>query len=144
MAKSLEIDFGGTSIPSADFMLYEEVIKDRGSVYSVAIGKVTNRAEIKAFIQKVRNYNKKYQKATHHSYAARVSRDGVVYETKADDGETGAGAVILRGIQKKRFMNTAICITRWFGGIKLQGDRFRHVQDATLLALERSSVHNTQ
>lgn len=78
------------------------------------------------------NKNKKYAKATHHSWAARVSRDGQIWETKNDDGETGAGAVILRILKKRNFINTMVVVTRWYGGKKLGPDRFKHVQDATI------------
>ncbi len=137
-SKSLQIDFSDNLEVQDAFVLYDKIIKDRGSVYSVSVGRVEDRESIKKFIHKIRNYNKKFQKASHHSYAARVSKDGVVYETKSDDGETGAGNVILRIIQKKKFTNTIVCVTRWFGGVKLQADRYKHVQDATIYALEKS------
>ena len=104
-------------------------------MYSVSIGYVENRNQIKEFLtqtKKLKNHNK----ATHHSWAVRISNSGVVYESKSDDGETGAGNVILRMIQKKNMTNTIVCVTRWFGGIKLEADRFKHVQDATLYVLD--------
>ncbi len=112
MVKTQEIDFGNGNKINSDFILFEKVIKDRGSVYSVSAGKVKNREDLKIFIKKIRNYNKKYQKATHHSYAAVISKDEVIYETASDDGETGAGKVILRIIKKKNFINTVVCVTR--------------------------------
>jgi hypothetical protein len=27
-------------------------------------------------------------------------------------------------------------VTRWFGGIKLEGDRFKHIQNSTIFVLE--------
>ena len=135
--KTQEIDFGNNREVEDDFVLFEKIIKDRGSVYSVSAANVKNREDIKVFIKKIRNYNKKYQKATHHSWAAVVSRDGVVYETASDDGEIGAGKVILRIIKKKKFTNTVVCVTRWFGGTKLEGDRFKHIQNATIFVLEK-------
>jgi putative IMPACT (imprinted ancient) family translation regulator len=81
--------------------------------------------------------NKKYAKATHNSWAARISNDGLIYETKADDGETGAGMVILRVMQKEQVSDCVICVTRWFGGVKLMSDRFKHVQDATTYAIKQ-------
>ena len=134
--KNLEIDFGDCKIPKKDFVVFDKIIKDRGSVYSVSIGAVESRDDVKNILKKVKNYNKKFQKATHHSYAVRISRDRTFYETKSDDGETGAGNVILNIIKKKRFTNTIVCVTRWFGGIKLESDRFKHIQDATIFALE--------
>lgn len=134
--KTQQIDFGNGKTLKSDFILYEKIIKDRGSVYSVSMGRVENREDIKDFIKKIRNYNKKYQKASHHSYAVVIAKDGIVYETKSDDGEVGAGNVILRIIQKKNYSNIVVCVTRWFGGIKLEGDRFKHIQNATIYALD--------
>lgn len=138
MTKSLQIDFSDNNEVREEFVLHEKIIKDRGSVYSVSVGRVECREDIAKFIKKIRNYNKKYQKASHHSYAARVSKEGVVYETKSDDGETGAGNIILRILQKKKYTNTIICVTRWFGGTKLEADRFKHVQDAAIYALSQA------
>ena len=134
--KNLEIDFGNGKTLESNFVLFEKIIKDRGSVYSVSAGRVENREDIKKFLKKIHNYNKKYQKATHHSYAVVIAKDGVVYSTKSDDGETGAGNVILRIIQKKNYTNIIVCITRWFGGVKLEADRFKHIQDATIFILD--------
>lgn len=118
------------------FVLHEKIIVDRGSRYSVSVGRVQSREDIKQFLKTLKQ-SKKYAKASHNSWAARISHDGVLYETKADDGETGAGMVILRVMQKEQVCNTVICVTRWFGGVKLMGDRFKHVQDATKYAVER-------
>jgi len=135
MIKKLEMDFKTSSKIKSDFLLYEKIIKDRGSVYSVSAGKVKNREEIKEFLKKLKT-RKKYAKATHNSFAVRISNDGAIYETKSDDGETGAGNVILRILKKKDFTNIVVVITRWFGGIKLEGDRFRHIQDGTIYILD--------
>ena len=137
MNKSLQIDFDDNKEAREEFVLFEKVIKDKGSVYSVSVGRVECRDDIVKFIKKVRSYNKKFLKATHHTYAARISKSGVIYETKNDDGEAGAGNVILRVMQKQRYVNTVVCVTRWFGGVKLYGDRFKHVQDATMYGLQK-------
>jgi putative IMPACT (imprinted ancient) family translation regulator len=112
MNKNLEIDFGNMKEINGEFFLFEKIIKDRGSVYSVSVGRVESRKNIKKSVKKIRNYNKKFQKASHHSYAVRISQDGIFYETKSDDGETGAGNVILRILQKKKFTNIVVCVTR--------------------------------
>jgi len=132
------IDFGDGREPREVFQFFEKIIRDRGSVYSVSIGKVHNRDAIRVFLQKTKKL-KHHPKATHHSWAVRISHDGVIYESKSDDGETGAGKVILRMLQKKNMVNTVVCVTRWYGGVKLEADRFRHVQDATLYAIEKAT-----
>ena len=136
--KILKIDFGDGFEPHEEFQNFEKIITDRRSVYSVSIGKVKNREDIKKFLQKTKKI-KNHHKATHHTWAVRISNDGVIYESKNDDGETGAGNVILRILQKKNMINTVVCVTRWYGGIKLEADRFKHVQNATLYVVEKNS-----
>lgn len=133
--KMMKIDFGDGNQPTQVFQNFEKIISDRRSVYSVSIGLVHSRDNIKTFLKQTKK-QKNHHKATHHSWAVRISNDGVVYESKNDDGETGAGNVILRMLQKKNMVNTVVCVVRWYGGIKLEADRFKHVQDATLYALE--------
>jgi len=129
------IDFLDSRVLDGEFILLENIITDRGSKYSVSGGKVLNRDEIKAFLKRLKA-PKKYAKATHHSWAARLSRDGKIWETKQDDGETGAGGVILRIMQKQNYVNSIVVVTRWFGGKHLGPDRFKHVQDATIKMLK--------
>ena len=129
-------NFEDSTTPNSVFVLHEQIIEDRGSRYSVSVGRVQGRADIKLFLKQLKS-NKKYAKATHNTWAARISQDGLIYETKADDGETGAGMVILRVMQKEQVSDCVICVTRWFGGVKLMGDRFKHVQDATKYAINQ-------
>ena len=128
------LDFGDGQSLGSDFVLLEHIITDRGSKYSVSGGMVHSRDDIKAFLKRLKA-NKKYAKATHNSWAARLSRDGQTWETKQDDGEAGAGGVILRILQKQGYTNTVVVVTRWFGGKHLGPDRFKHVQEATLKLL---------
>ena len=48
---------------------------------------------------------------------------------KSDDGESGAGLVIVRMLERKGIYDHLVVVTRWFGGVQLGGDRFRRVQD---------------
>jgi putative IMPACT (imprinted ancient) family translation regulator len=134
MSQPPRFDFEDKKVPTEEFQLHEQIIIDRGSRYSVSVGRVQGRQDIKLFLRQLKS-NKKYAKATHNSWATRISQDGLIYETKSDDGETGAGMVILRIMQKEQVSDCVICVTRWFGGIKLMGDRFKHVQDATKYAI---------
>ena len=109
---------------------FHNIIVDRGSHYSATGGKVTSREEVKHFLAKLKK-DKKYAAATHNSWAARISRDGALFETKSDDGEIGAGQVILYQLRKQHIVDVVVVVTRWFGGTKLQADRFRHLQEAT-------------
>jgi putative IMPACT (imprinted ancient) family translation regulator len=134
--KTLALDLGSRRECHDAFTQYDRVIHDRGSVYSVSIGRVENREQIRGFLKHIKK-DARYAAATHNTYAARVVGDGVVYETKGDDGEVGAGQVVLRELQKADIAQVCVCVTRWFGGVKLMGDRFKHVQNAARYGLER-------
>ena len=114
-----------------DWLQCAKIISDRGSKYSVTGGMVKSRENLKDFLKKLKK-DRKFIKATHNSWAARISRNGAVYETKSDDGETGAGQVILHQLRKQKIIDVIVVVTRWYGGIKLFADRFKHLQDATI------------
>ena len=75
---------------------------------------------------------KKFAKATHHSWGL-LTEAGPV---KNDDGESGAGNVILRMLEREGLVGHVVIVTRWYGGKHLGGDRFRHVQTATRAYLD--------
>lgn len=108
------------------------VVTDRGSKYAVSGLPVTNRAEIDAALKQLKR-DKKFAKATHNTWAALLS-DGT--PLKGDDGESGAGLVIVRMLEREGLTDHLIVVTRWYGGVKLGGDRFRRVQDCVKAYLE--------
>jgi putative IMPACT (imprinted ancient) family translation regulator len=103
----------------------ENVISDRGSKYAVSGGAVTSRAEVEAFLKDLKRV-KKYAKATHNTWGVLLD-DGPL---KFDDGESGAGMIIIRMLERAELRNQLVVVTRWYGGKHLGGDRFRHVQQA--------------
>jgi len=118
--------------PDLDVMqVFENILTDRGSKYAVSGGPVDNRDEARQFVKALCR-QKKFARATHNTWA--VVLDGV--PTKKDDGESGAGMVILRMLEREKLENHIVVVTRWFGGVKLGGDRFRRVQDAVRYYLE--------
>jgi len=104
----------------------DDVLRDRGSRYAVSGGPVAGRAGIDAFLATLKS-QKKFARATHNSWAAVLSGEGPV---KNDDGETGAGAVILRMLEREGLTDHVVVVTRWYGGVHLGGDRFAHVVTA--------------
>lgn len=111
--------------------ILENIISDRGSKYAVSGGPCTSEVEAKAFIKQLCR-KKKFAKATHNTWGL-ITDDGQI---KNDDGESGAGMVILRMLEREGVKNHIIVVTRWYGGKHLGGDRFRHVQDAVRLYLD--------
>ncbi|AGT08685.1 YigZ family protein [Paracoccus aminophilus] len=105
--------------------VFDKIISDRGSRYAVSGGPAKTRAEVEALLRELCS-NKRFAKATHHSWAAILGGEQV----KDDDGESGAGALILQMIERAGLADHVIIVTRWYGGKHLGGDRFRHVADA--------------
>jgi putative IMPACT (imprinted ancient) family translation regulator len=100
-----------------------EVLRDRGSRYAVSGGPVQGRAGVEAFLAEVKR-EKKYAKATHNTWACVLTDGGA---QKGDDGEAGAGAVILKMLERAELRDHVVVVTRWYGGVHLGGDRFAHV-----------------
>lgn len=111
--------------------ILDNIISDRGSKYAVSGGPCATEAEAKAFVKALCR-DKKFARATHNSWAL-LSAGGAL---KTDDGEAGAGLVILRMLERAGLRDHIIVVTRWFGGKPLGGDRFRHVQEAVRIYLE--------
>lgn len=107
------------------------VLSDRGSRYAVSGAPVQCRRDVDDVLALLKS-DRAYRKATHNSWAAMLPTGAL----KADDGEAGAGMVILRMIERAELKDHVIIVTRWYGGKKLGGDRFRRVRDAVRLYLE--------
>lgn len=105
--------------------IIDNVISDRGSRYAVAGGPARTEAEARAFVKALCR-DRRFARATHHSWAL-IGAEGPV---KADDGEAGAGAIILRQLEAAGLRDHVVVVTRWYGGKPLGGDRFRHVAQA--------------
>lgn len=112
-------------------LILDNILSDRGSKYAVSGGPCTSDTEAKAFLKELKR-QKKFAKATHNTW-------GLLTESaplKNDDGESGAGNVILRMLEREGLRNHIIVVTRWYGGKHLGGDRFRHVQTAVRTYLD--------
>jgi len=114
--------------------IFDKIISDRGSKYSVSGGPCASQDEARAFVKELCR-KKKFAKATHNTWAFLLEST----PTKNDDGEAGAGMVIVRMLEREGLRNHIVVVTRWFGGKQLGGDRFRHVQDAVRFYLDNRS-----
>ena len=109
--------------------IIRDVVRDRGSKYAVAGGVADSREAAAAMLAELKR-DKKFARATHNTWAILLDADGTPDPVKNDDGEAGAGAIILRMLEREGLTNHLIVVTRWYGGVQLGGDRFRHVQEA--------------
>ncbi|HWU61810.1 MAG TPA: YigZ family protein [Ensifer sp.] len=112
-------------------LILDNIISDRGSKYAVSGGPCRSAVEAKAFIDELKR-TKKFAKATHNIWGL-ICADGPL---KNDDGESGAGAIIVRMLEREELSDHIVVVTRWYGGKHLGGDRFRHVTDAVRAYLD--------
>jgi len=112
-------------------LILENIVSDRGSKYAVSGGPCNSAAEAKAFIKDLKRA-KKFAKATHNTWGLICSGGAI----KNDDGESGAGMIILRMLEREEVKNQIVVVTRWYGGKHLGGDRFRRVQTAVRVYLD--------
>ena len=81
------------------------------------VKRVVSEEEAQNFVQRIK---KKHYDATHNCSAYLIGENDQIQKAN-DDGEPGgtAGVPILEVIKRKQLKNTAIVVTRYFGGIKL-------------------------
>lgn len=114
---------------------------DRKSKYAVTSFPVATENDFKEKL-KLLLKDKKFRTADHNIVAYRiVDRDGRLLEYKNDgynspSKEAGAGMMMLEIMRQKKAENVCVVVTRWYGGIHLGADRFKHVRDATINILE--------
>ena len=114
--------------------IFDGIISDRGSKYAVSGGECRSADDARAFIKNLCR-KKKFARATHNTWAF-IQDSGPV---KNDDGESGAGMVIARMLDREGLRNHIVVVTRWYGGKHLGGDRFRHIQNAVRHYLDNRS-----
>ena len=101
----------------------DAILSDRGSKYAVSGAPCRSGEEARTLLAKLKR-TKKFAKATHNSWGL-ICEEGPI---KNDDGESGAGMIILRMLEREGLSDHLVIVTRWYGGKHLGGDRFRHVQ----------------
>ena len=119
--------------------IFDQILTDRGSKYAVSGAPADSVEAAQAFVKQLRK-SKKFAKATHHSWAIILQDEaGKRTAIKQDDGESGAGMVILRMLERADCLNHLVIVTRWFGGTKLGGDRFRRIQDCVRAYFDKTA-----
>lgn len=117
--------------PVPALRVVDPVLTDRGSRYAVAGGPCRSEAEARALVAALKR-DKRFARATHNSWGLLCEQGAL----KSDDGEAGAGMVILRMLERAGRRDHLVVVTRWFGGKPLGGDRFRHIQTAVRTYLD--------
>ena len=68
-------------------------------------------------------------RATHNVYAYRLKTEsGNIVEHYDDDREWGAGRILLEQLRKGNHTNKLVCVSRWYGGVKMGKQRFELIK----------------
>ncbi|XP_073532816.1 protein IMPACT isoform X2 [Phyllobates terribilis] len=118
---------GSKEIPS---IFHGEPISDRRSTFQGHLAPVNSPGEVKDVLNKLYE-NKKIASATHNIYAYRIYsiKTNTFVQDCEDDGETAAGKRLLHLMQILDARNVLVVVSRWYGGILLGPDRFKHINN---------------
>ncbi|KAA3673015.1 uncharacterized protein DEA37_0008492 [Paragonimus westermani] len=115
-------------------VFHGEPFVDRKSVFQAHACRVETVGAVSRFISSVLE-NHKIAVATHNILAWRLvtkSKSGtsdLIHSDCDDDGETHAGSRLLHLLTISGMENVAVMVSRWYGGIQLGPDRFKHINN---------------
>eukprot|EP00047_Mylnosiga_fluctuans_P007173 m.251557 g.251557 ORF g.251557 m.251557 type:complete len:302 (-) comp17307_c0_seq1:356-1261(-) len=116
-------------------ILHDEPFTDRKSTFQAHVAPVTSPAEVARVVYELLQ-NGKIARATHNIMAFRIAMpNGTVMQDCDDDGEHGASQRMLHVMQILDVRNVVVVVSRWFGGIMLGPDRFKHINNTARNAL---------
>ncbi|XP_028592995.2 protein IMPACT isoform X6 [Podarcis muralis] len=105
-------------------------ITDRRSTFQAHLAPVVSPKQVKNVLAELYK-NKKIASATHNIYAYRIHCEDkqTFLQDCEDDGETAAGGRLLHLMQILDVRNVLVVVSRWYGGILLGPDRFKHINN---------------
>lgn len=118
-----------------------EFIVDRNSRFQGHIAPVFHSKQTKLVLSSLKE-NKKIAAATHNIYACRIAKEETsghqsFYQACEDDGEIHAGSRLLHLLQIVDARNVMVVVTRWYGGVHLGPDRFKHINNSARILLDQ-------
>ena len=116
-----------------------EPIRDRKSKFVAYVADCSSVARVHEVLTVLRSRPKIAAAAHPAIYAYTfVDPNGLVHSDCDDDGEDGASRKMMFLLEHLGAKNCVVVVTRWFGGILLGPDRFKHIAAVTRDALIRS------
>eukprot|EP00746_Dinoflagellata_sp_MGD_P133652 gnl/MRDRNA2_/MRDRNA2_67397_c0_seq2.p1 gnl/MRDRNA2_/MRDRNA2_67397_c0~~gnl/MRDRNA2_/MRDRNA2_67397_c0_seq2.p1 ORF type:complete len:191 (-),score=18.55 gnl/MRDRNA2_/MRDRNA2_67397_c0_seq2:186-758(-) len=111
-------------------IFHSETILDRKSSFQGHLAHVNSAAQVSWAHRQILS-NKSFASAKHNifAYRYRCKERGIIVSHDDDDGENGAGARLaqLLNFHQGGVEGIFICVTRWYGGVQLGSDRYRHI-----------------
>jgi len=135
-----------SSIDQEDFSSFPmqifsgSALTDRKSKFQAHAAVVHSQEEVDQFVRCLRS-QRKIAQATHNIVAFRIILpNGTLSANRDDDGEGGAGDKLLYLLDRLRVQNVVVMVSRWYGGIQLGPDRFKHINDCARILLEEQNL----
>ncbi|CAI5746384.1 unnamed protein product [Peronospora destructor] len=120
----------------APLIVHGSAIVDRKSTFIAHACPVKCVKDVRSFLALVLD-DHKIERAIHNMLAYRIIGECTVKDND-EDGEHGAGSKLSNLLELLKVENVAVVVTRWYGGIKLGPDRFKHINACARLVLEEN------
>lgn len=122
-------------------IVHGEPLTDRKSTFQAHVARVGSIEEVAVMLTQLKS-SKKIAAATHNILAYRiyVESRGEYRQDCDDDGESAAGGRLLHLLQIMKVQDAAVVVTRWYGGIQLHADRFKHINNVARILLQESGI----
>ncbi|TFY50464.1 hypothetical protein EVJ58_g11039, partial [Rhodofomes roseus] len=134
--KSVEQLEAEARMPEGVEFVVAEPIVDRKSVFIGRACQITHPSQVSTILAHLMS-DRKIARAAHPIINAWRCRVGAnLHQDNDDDGETAAGGRLAHLLQILDVENVLVVVTRYFGGIHLGPDRFKHINQAARNALE--------
>jgi len=125
-----------TAMPEGVQIIESEPITDRKSTFVGRACQISHPSQVPLILSHLMS-DKRISRAAHpiiHAYRCQVGT--LVHQDNDDDGETAAGGRLAHLLQILEVNNVLVVVSRYFGGIHLGPDRFKHINQAARNALE--------
>ena len=124
-------------------IFHGNTLVDRKSIFQAHLAVVHSSKEAENVLEKLKE-NRKINAATHNMWAYRILKpnSNVINQNCDDDGETHAGSRMLHLLQIVDAKNVIVIVSRWYGGIQLGPDRFKHINNVTRELLKQHNFIN--
>jgi len=116
---------------------------DRKSTFQAHLAHISSEEEAQLVLAHLLE-DRKIARATHNIMAYRVYDDEkeIQYKDNDDDGETAAASKMAEMMHLMDCNNVIVVVSRWYGGIHLGPDRFRHINNCAREILEEHGFNN--
>jgi len=126
----------GLPMPNDIQIVEAEAITDRKSAFVGRACRISDPSQVPIILSNLLS-DRKIARAAHpviNAWRCRVN--DTLHQDNDDDGESAAGGRLAHLLQILDVENVLVVVTRYFGGIHLGPDRFKHINQAARNALE--------